>query len=270
MKYLRGLSGNGIDDVSKSKHGKLSDEEALAVVKSPIFNGSWKNDYNADLVEDLRNRVYWSGNFLTDYLFSVRQKHPLWSCFFCHPAHPYNKIERVAVFVFITACTFPSTSFVRWFTQGREPYAPATLWIKFWVLFGITIPLMILQMMIETLVQVDSRSCKNSSGLLYCCGVCCEIMSAGTVCWMFAVSVGITVMSAVLLQHHGELVQPFFMSRLLSWVLWHPKNLFMPMTGFYWKHREESRKNGLAEEASPLNGKGDGPDPPLQDQMLAA
>mmetsp|Transcript_9732 Transcript_9732/g.17139 ORF Transcript_9732/g.17139 Transcript_9732/m.17139 type:complete len:426 (-) Transcript_9732:23-1300(-) len=45
----------------------------------------------------LHNRCCWSGEPAMDYIFSLANDHSWIGCLFCHPAHPYDRFERIAV-----------------------------------------------------------------------------------------------------------------------------------------------------------------------------
>jgi len=54
--------------------------------------------YDRELQLDLHGmRCYWSGEVLYDYVFFVANKHMYLGCLFCHPAHPFSKLERMCV-----------------------------------------------------------------------------------------------------------------------------------------------------------------------------
>ena len=53
------------------------------------------------------DRVYGNpgtdGTFLSNYLFRLKNDHPVLGIFFCHPLHPFSRVERV-LSLFVTSC----------------------------------------------------------------------------------------------------------------------------------------------------------------------
>mmetsp|Transcript_124955 Transcript_124955/g.388986 ORF Transcript_124955/g.388986 Transcript_124955/m.388986 type:complete len:476 (+) Transcript_124955:87-1514(+) len=60
----------------------------------------------------LRHRCYWSGEPAFDYAFHVANEHSFLSVLFAHPAHPYEKYERLLVLMlFASLIVFPQAAF---------------------------------------------------------------------------------------------------------------------------------------------------------------
>lgn len=52
------------------------------------------------LQRDLAGSYYWSGNWCRDYNFFIANWHPLLGMFFCHPMHPWSKLDRLSMLIF--------------------------------------------------------------------------------------------------------------------------------------------------------------------------
>jgi len=98
----------------------------------------------------LRHRCYWSGEPALDYVFFVANEHTFLGCFFAHPAHPYEKHERVLV-------AFISSMLVVF------PVAAATVIIKSEFLRGVilllavTVPRQLLKLYLKRIVIADEE-----------------------------------------------------------------------------------------------------------------
>jgi len=216
--------------------------------------------YSAPFQSDLlRGRAYWTGDFAADYGFHVANEHPLLSCFFSHPAHPYNKLERLAVLIIVTFLTFPPTfAILRWskHVQGKQAREPGIagevqameqlftrLGAQLEILLLVTVPSLIIQLILETLAILDFQL-QEGTGLgryLACKPLCecaarcvvlvkqsCLVFSFGLAGLVFYISVSTLGRRASMADAMG----PFLMSRAQSWTLWFVFDGLTPCCGF--------------------------------------
>mmetsp|Transcript_107850 Transcript_107850/g.300706 ORF Transcript_107850/g.300706 Transcript_107850/m.300706 type:complete len:483 (+) Transcript_107850:184-1632(+) len=63
-------------------------------------------------IQLLAGRCFWSGEPIYDYSFHVANTHLVFGCLFCHPAHPYEKYERLFVLLNVVCLiVFPVAAF---------------------------------------------------------------------------------------------------------------------------------------------------------------
>lgn len=275
------------------------DEGADAVRDMDFCCNCRRYDYDSKLSHDLlNNRCYWSGAILCDYVFHVVNCHPLLGCYCSHPAHPYGKHERISVLVIVSALTlFASAAMTTTLTQGvaltneavvTSPpsagviVATAENDSEFWryvqdffstkswliLLFCVTIPVMILQFILEKLCVIDIYFMDYSHRMYIgsCCQCIVQVIRAVKSCCLCCsclLAAVVSSLSFLVLQYaaneedgvQGVEVEPekpwqatllplmpLAISRMQSWVLWFPLDLFMPCCGFLHKWISESSR----------------------------
>mmetsp|Transcript_160183 Transcript_160183/g.282539 ORF Transcript_160183/g.282539 Transcript_160183/m.282539 type:complete len:425 (+) Transcript_160183:56-1330(+) len=85
--------------------------------KDDLTDGSWLTDDSESYAPRLSKNLlsgdcFWSGEFIFDYAFHAANEHIFLGCLFCHPAHPFEKWERL--YVLATVClliVFPVAAF---------------------------------------------------------------------------------------------------------------------------------------------------------------
>jgi len=193
----------------------------------------------------LKRRPFWSDNFCYDYIFHVANNHPLLSCVFCSPLHPYSKRERLLVLLIVSLYTIAMESLLYWMFQPQrsESGAMGSLNIVPVLLF-ITIPIMLVQVVLEQMSVLDARFQTTEEGCVatFCNKIANAIKGAekglfDTALWW---SIGITIISVALTYNKAILPQlcvTFWESRIQAWILWFPSDLLMPCFGFVCKWR---------------------------------
>lgn len=98
----------------------------------------------------LHNRHHWCGEPVLDYFYFLSNEHGFISCFFCHPLHPYDKLERCLVLMItVSLIVFPVSVFSVCFEH--DALRPV------WVLFVITGPRNALRWYVKRVNTVDDR-----------------------------------------------------------------------------------------------------------------
>eukprot|EP00928_Gymnodinium_smaydae_P025330 TRINITY_DN20213_c0_g2_i1.p1 TRINITY_DN20213_c0_g2~~TRINITY_DN20213_c0_g2_i1.p1 ORF type:complete len:263 (-),score=44.88 TRINITY_DN20213_c0_g2_i1:312-1100(-) len=217
------------------------------------FRCAWSKEeahgHHVQLYKALANEYYWSGNFVLDWLFFVLQWHPLLGIFFCHPAHPFSKRERIAVFVFECAATLlPSALLVAvskaMYHHGTIAKEHETLVSHVSILIFVTLPVSVIEVVLYWLAIIDIYLKDQDllprwkiddyfqSGL--------KLVARGIFCCFSTMSVVyavlVTIISGLVLHIIGcpidYLVYPFMVSRVQSWILWFLTWTFSPYIGF--------------------------------------
>jgi len=244
---------------------------------SRVYSSSFQSDL-------LAHRAWWTGDFIADYGFHVANEHPLLSCFLSHPAHPYSKLERIAVLLVISCMTFPATlALLRWGKDlyGRQPKEEVNVWaavvlsveqaftqtgMQLGTLLFVTIPSAIAQFILEGLVILDFQL-QEGTGLsrvsgcrpLCECAVRC-VLTVKHCCLVFSFVLAglIYFLSSELLARQGassvEAVGPFLLSRIQCWVLWFLTDALLPYCGFVAKWCSESSSVDAAASKSSYAG----------------
>ncbi|CAE8686292.1 unnamed protein product [Polarella glacialis] len=227
-------------------------------------------DVQDQLVKDLAGTYYWSGDVSRDWAFFVANWHPLLGICLSHPSHPWQKTERLSSFVITSSLTLlPSAFLVKLVNEDLEGGGHMTAMSIF---VFVTLPVMLLEVVLYYVSIAD----------MYCKGNCCCDM-IGRVgrcfkrccfCASFLLAFQISTLSLLVMpdvfSHHAqELLKPFLVSKLQSWITWFPLMTFMPCIGFLhsWcierrqpQHGAESESSGsedglaLSEQSQPLRG----------------
>mmetsp|Transcript_20543 Transcript_20543/g.57048 ORF Transcript_20543/g.57048 Transcript_20543/m.57048 type:complete len:252 (+) Transcript_20543:134-889(+) len=232
----------------KNKEKEIMDqcieEERSNALDAPFCNCDHDGASSPQLSQDLLSLTCWSGDFCRDYRFHVRNSHPLLGAFLCHPAHPYSKIERAAVLCFTSGLTIAGSAVITFRANESDTKIVDEL-SPVLILFLVTVPVSIVQTVIEQVAVLDSRfqGC-GLEPLAWCAflaGFAC------TACVLFATGV-VLLISFVWLLPGGRalevLIYPVVVSRLQSWLLWFLPDMFMPCFGFYscWHSENRSRQ----------------------------
>eukprot|EP00927_Polykrikos_kofoidii_P071351 TRINITY_DN6761_c1_g2_i1.p1 TRINITY_DN6761_c1_g2~~TRINITY_DN6761_c1_g2_i1.p1 ORF type:complete len:282 (-),score=34.68 TRINITY_DN6761_c1_g2_i1:33-878(-) len=211
-------------------------------------NFDWDKPFSKELCADLRNaRCYWTGSPSHDYMLHVANWHPLVSVFACHPAHPYSKIERLVVLMLTCALSLlPAAALTQTMTKSGSRIASMSAPIA--VFFIITLPVMVIQVVMEKLAVADScfRDETRARGIKDNCCNCMRFiaLSAHCACMIFTLIITAIVVACsfvVVRKNIQEALSPFLVSRAQSWLLWFPLDLFMPCLGFIHCWRAERK-----------------------------
>eukprot|EP00419_Tripos_fusus_P063484 CAMPEP_0172905296 /NCGR_PEP_ID=MMETSP1075-20121228/174360_1 /TAXON_ID=2916 /ORGANISM="Ceratium fusus, Strain PA161109" /LENGTH=556 /DNA_ID=CAMNT_0013762501 /DNA_START=16 /DNA_END=1683 /DNA_ORIENTATION=- len=108
--------------------------------------------YNAETVKELmENRCYYTGSVMYDYAYHLANKHLFIGMLFCHPAHPFSKMERLFVAVIVSALVvFPVSAFSVQFGQTG-------LLRTLIILVGVTLPRNLLKLYLIRISQADVK-----------------------------------------------------------------------------------------------------------------
>lgn len=224
----------------------------------------------------MNGRCYYTGHCCADYVFHVANRHPLISCCCVHTEHPYSRVERCTILAIISGLTFLSCAAgnfatkavehnVGGATESTEGFAAFCL-TNIGLLCFVTLPLIVLQMILEALVTLDftfeeagekadervglgiGSACGLCASLVRCCKNCC-------LCYGLLLTAACVGLAEVACSQQGtslaEIVPAFAASRLQSWLLWFPIDFFLPCCGFLalWQGEEEEELDESDEDA---------------------
>lgn len=185
------------------------------------------------LQPSLAQEYHWTGNCCMDYVFFVRNWHPFLGIFCSHPAHPYSKLERIAI-LFVVCCLsiLPAElielGFERAEDEGFFGFG-ASIGKRVAVLVFVTLPVTILSTALYWCLVLDDLCC---SFLRTC------VQRGAQCCLGFALcaSVAILVLSLLLAQALNvdleAVAHTSLKSQIQSWVVWFPVWTFLPCVGF--------------------------------------
>jgi len=128
-------------------------DRRCAVLKDMSFGIRLEpRQYGPQVVQDLLdNRCYYTGSVMYDYAFHIANKHLFVGMFFCHPAHPFSKWERLFVAVTVSALVvFPVAAFSVQFGQHG-------LLRTLIILVGVTLPRNMLKLYLVKISQADTQ-----------------------------------------------------------------------------------------------------------------
>lgn len=199
------------------------------------------------LQRDLANTYYWSGSFGRDYVFFIRNWHPLIGIFCCHPLHPWMKRERLGMLLIAIAMTTLPFA-IRSKLMEKDSDDPIAQSIDYAaVYFYITLPIMIVGYILYY-ITISEAWCKDRH---WCCGPlkmsvrCCRRM-------YFCYSSVIAIMmffGALVISSGGATSPPYkrlledvLISQAQGWLTWFPIMLVLPYVGFPHGWRMEQRK----------------------------
>eukprot|EP00927_Polykrikos_kofoidii_P071350 TRINITY_DN6761_c1_g1_i1.p1 TRINITY_DN6761_c1_g1~~TRINITY_DN6761_c1_g1_i1.p1 ORF type:complete len:259 (-),score=25.23 TRINITY_DN6761_c1_g1_i1:28-804(-) len=211
-------------------------------------NFDWDRPFLKELSADLRNgRCYWTGSICYDYMLHVANWHPLLSVFCCHPAHPYSKIQRLIVLMLTCSLSLlPAAALTQAMTKSGNKIASMNAPIA--VFFLITLPVMVLQVVMEKLAVAEScfRDDARGRGVKDHLFAFMRLLALTTNCGCMIITFMITVIAVgfsffVVRKNIQEAISPFLVSRVQSWLLWFPLNMLMPCCGFLACWRAERR-----------------------------
>lgn len=194
------------------------------------------------LQRDLLNSKYWSGNCLKDYCFWVVNSHPLIGMFCSHPAHPLNKVERIAIFMFSCCLSMLPTALIinsmeKAVDNNVLDEANAEKIDFVLVLVCVTLPVMIWETVL-TYLSIGDAYCKGRGVCCDCIAFCVKWIKNMCLFWSFICACFLAGIAAWILHGRGAefstLLWPLALSRLQSWVLWFPIWTFLPVLGFLW------------------------------------
>jgi len=276
-----------------------SDDEGALSARGVEYCCNYEpRDLNSKISHDLvNNRCYYSGGIFCDYFFHIANCHPLLGICCSHPAHPYGKPERFSVLLIISALTlFASAAVTTGMLHSGEPALttaaplnpavitaaptdPANESVEFftnkgfWVLlFAVTLPVMILQVVLEKLAVLDmyfegylsmqyvgpmlGGCCRCIVSVVRCMKSCCFCCSLIIVIVTLLVTLAFVALTNTdeagnekipLIEAIFLPLLPFAMSRLQSWLLWLPLDLLMPCCGFVHKWFTEGNRSAVRE-----------------------
>lgn len=212
--------------------------------------------YIGRLQRDLASSYYWSGNCCKDYMFFIANWHPLLGMCLSHPAHPWSKVERIGTFIFSCSLTLlPSAMFVYSLGKGEEVQSTVDQAKLFCV---VTLPVMIWEIALYW-VAIGDIFCKGRGPFCDFFSRCFTCFKHCCMCWSLGFSFIVLAITAALMLYWQapvkDLVYPFCMSRLQSWVTWFPIMTFLPCVGFLWSWCAERKDDdpdypldGIAED----------------------
>lgn len=244
---------------------RLVHDDAVAEVGSSMHCCCWcfccsgsRRQFSREFCNDLYNRKYWTGHFCKDYCFHIANFHPVLSIFFCHPQHPYRKLDRACIFVIVTALSVMPACLVSSFLHPEESGDIVSLWNFLMklsslviIFFYITLPVMILQMVLEKLATLDFKF-QDRVGLFglcrhcfWCLTCCSKWMKRYLFFWAIIFTVFVCLVSTLILHSMGikarHAVLPFLISRIQSLTIWFATDLLMPWWGFivHWRGQRQ-------------------------------
>lgn len=241
--------------------GELSEFKKEQMMKA--FSFSWSKEeahgYHVQLYKSLANDYYWSGNCFFDWIFFVLQWHPLLGVFFCHPAHPYSKRERIAVLIFECAATLLPSALLVLCSEAAEKGGIVDKdheekLSHGLILVCVTLPVAIVELLLYQLAIVDvyikDRDLIPSWRIDDYCLTGLAIIARGIFCCFVSMTIFYAVFVAMLSDiimlstgHPvGALLHPFVVSRLQSWILWFFIWTFLPYLGFISAWSKERRE----------------------------
>lgn len=195
--------------------------------------------YEDELIRDLATSYYWSGHFWKDYFFFVANWHPLFGILCSHPLHPWSKLDRLGSLLVACALTLlPSVKLSQATESMCEELGDHTgkcgwLTSHILIMLFITTPVMFVEVALYLFAMYSNVYCRDGR-LCICCKRSFFVAS-------LAVSAVVLLVSSEMLRASGqgiseELVHPFLVSRLQSWMVWFPLWFVMPCLGFwhYW------------------------------------
>lgn len=203
--------------------------------------------YINQLQYDLATSYYWSGNFGKDFVFFVANWHPLFGIICSHPHHPWMKHERLLSFMVSCSLTLlPSAYFVdKMELEQHKTWRETHLFI----FISVTLPVMI----IEVFLYLFAMAPVYCRGNCLCAPIVALIVVLKKLCFCVAFLITIIVVSLTLTLMHGlppeELIRPFMLSRMQSWVYWFPLWFLMPCCGFcpYWHSEARAAEKAAAQ-----------------------
>jgi len=253
MNFLSGLAGRksnetGEEDVPLSSSSPGSPQVTIDKEKEVIF-GCNANDSPAcqvgatsaehhKLQKLLATTKYWSGNFCTDMLFFYCNWHPLLGMLFSHPCHPWAKKDRFVTFIVSCSLTALPAAVVAHLAcetgnaTGHHEVEVVGMGIIF---VFVTLPVMIFEVALYwiAIIHIYGQGgglcgkglvgCSTAIGkCCFCAGLVLSAFMLG-ICFIYVMYVNLDLV---------ELVRPFMVSRVQSWVLWFPIWFFLPCLGY--------------------------------------
>jgi hypothetical protein len=201
------------------------------------------------LEAELVDSYYWSGNMLKDYIFFVRQWHPVLAICLHHKRHPYTTKMRVFVFLVTIFCPmFPAA--VLEYLSERDEGQPASWWkLELWI----TLPSFLLNYILYKISVMDRRCAPKIGQDLAERMIQCVLRMFATLCkatCYFCVTMTMVAPLVTFLVYQAgshecgfcgwhHMFEPWFFSMASSFVSWFPIHLFMPITGFLWHWNKE-------------------------------
>jgi len=199
------------------------------------------------LRRDLATCYYWSGNFCKDLIFFISNWHPLLGICLCHPYHPWSKPDRVATFIFSCALTMLPSSILIYTgnligqteaANGIDP-STATIGPKLMIFLFITLPIMVWEILLYWVAVLEMYFQSRHLGTvndyhinLDCVAWCLRCVKRCCLCEALCASAIVSVLSLFVMLASGapvsDLLRPFWISRLQSWIFWFILWFFLP------------------------------------------
>lgn len=191
----------------------LDEDVAVGGLDSP-------KPYEEDLVLELARAYHWYGGIWADYIFFVRNWHPLLGILVCHPLHPWGKLERLLATLVSCATTLLASAAI------ASMFGINGSVLLFWLtLFASTF---------------ESSMYMLAVGKAYCPGCFCLTCLAdgvkgfcfagGMVCLM-----ALAFLDLLVIQDESDVADlfwPLLHARLKALLMWFPINLLVPCIGF--------------------------------------
>mmetsp|Transcript_36957 Transcript_36957/g.73139 ORF Transcript_36957/g.73139 Transcript_36957/m.73139 type:complete len:341 (+) Transcript_36957:59-1081(+) len=249
---------SGVGDWFKQQTQRLwqTDGPELYDREREVVCGAMYNDerdagvpYKDQLQYDLATSYYFSGDCFRDYGFFVANWHPLLGIFCSHPLHPWKKHERFLALIVSLALTMLVPAF--FLSETRAQWSDNET--KTGVFMFITLPAMLLEVALYWFAIGDSY-CRGNPCCAPVAGLIVAIKSA---CFIVALVIAGFASFVIYVGLGGELpskhmMQPFFTSRLHSWLLWFPVWLLMPCLGF-WHYWTIEKRAMMQRKAQPMD-----------------
>lgn len=120
------------------------------------------------------------------------------------------------------------------------------------VLLCVTLPVMIIEIILYQVAVLDSYCedheghahclCELMAKLVKCIRNCCFCMSCCLSTFVLAISVMVMMYNEITFL---EILEPWFTSRVQSWMIWPPLHLMLPCSGFLWRWTGEKAEHLL-------------------------
>lgn len=205
------------------------------------------------LEAELVDSYYWSGSLLKDYVFFVRQWHPILAICLHHKRHPYTRQMRV--FVFLVTIFFPMfpTALVLYLTEhehGSPNIGTESWWkIECWIV----LPSMLLNTLLYRISVMDRRCApklgEDFATRLFGCALRMVATLCKAACYFCVTLTMVAPIITILIYEAGSrecewcswtyMLKPWCISMASSFFSWFPMHLFMPITGFLWHWHKE-------------------------------
>uniref|UniRef100_A0A7R9ZZW8 Uncharacterized protein n=1 Tax=Pyrodinium bahamense TaxID=73915 RepID=A0A7R9ZZW8_9DINO len=193
---------------------------------------------------DLANSYYWTGEYMSDFVFFVKQWHPLIGMFLCHPNHPWDKKERLMMFLASLALTMVPSAYI----ADKHPDHK-----QVWTVFLISIPDTIAGVVLYQLSILETR------GFCRMCACCWQVFTHANILCLLAVGALATYLSYRALGpdvHWSEMLKPLIIGKAISYLAWFPLWWLLPcQLGFrslwnYEQAEEAKRRQGSMRASS--------------------